>query len=138
MNIQVLPHIIAVWYSSKRHKVAVSVGPFCHGTAYFLFLFTSKIKMGIIILWVFFTWASQWCGLAPTIVYLGLIHWHLNPMRTTCRLGKMRIWLYIEPITECVRKNSLICKFLMDCYQTCFMIGLTSAQIMILTNRIWC
>ncbi len=27
-----------------------------------------------------------------------------NPMRTTCRLVKMRIWSYIEPITECVKK----------------------------------
>ncbi len=61
-----------------------------------------------------------------------------NPMRTTCRLVTMRIWSYIEPITECARKNSLICKFLMHCYQTCYMIGLTNDQIMVLTNHVWC
>ncbi len=59
-------------------------------------------------------------------------------MRTTCRLVKMRIWSYIEPITECIRKNSLISKFVMHCYQTCFMIGLRNDQIMILVNHIWC
>ncbi len=62
---------------------------------------------------------------------------HFYPMRTTCQLVKMRIW-YIEPITECLRKNSLICKFLMHCYQTCFMIGLTNDHIMIWTNHTWC
>ncbi len=61
-----------------------------------------------------------------------------NPLKTTCRLVKMRIWSSIESITECVRKNSLKCKFLMYCYQTCFMIGLTNDHIMILTNHIWC
>ncbi len=62
----------------------------------------------------------------------------INSMRTTCRLVKIRIWSYIEPIRECVRKNSLICKFVMHRYQTCFMIGLTNDQITILTNHIWC
>ena len=45
---------------------------------------------------------------------------YINPMITTCRLVKMNIWSYIEPITECVRKNSLISKFLMLFYQICF------------------
>ncbi len=44
---------------------------------------------------------------------------------------------HIEPITECVRKNSLTCKFLMHCYQTSFMIGLTKDHMTILTNHIW-
>ena len=30
----------------------------------------------------------------------------LNPMRTTCRLVKMSIQAYVEPIRECVRKKS--------------------------------
>ena len=34
-----------------------------------------------------------------------------NPMRTTCRLLKMNILSYIEPIRRGVRKNSLMCKF---------------------------
>ncbi len=58
------------------------------------------------------------------------VRW-INPMRTTCRLVKMRIWLYTEPITECVRKNSLISKFVMHCNQTCFMIGLRNDQVTI-------
>ena len=33
---------------------------------------------------------------------------HLKPMRPTCRLVKMRILSYTEPITECVRKKSYI------------------------------
>ncbi len=62
----------------------------------------------------------------------------INPMRTTCRLVKMKIWSYIEPIADFVRKNSLISKFVMHCYQTCFMIDLRNDQITILTTHIWC
>ncbi len=48
----------------------------------------------------------------------------LNPMRTTCRLVKMSIHANIEPIRKHVRKNNLMCKFLMLCYQSFIMIGL--------------
>ncbi len=41
---------------------------------------------------------------------------YFNPMRTTCRLVKISNQSYIDPITEDVRKNSLICKFLTHCY----------------------
>ena len=37
----------------------------------------------------------------------------------------MSIQAYIKPSGNVLEKNSLICKFLMLCYQTCFMIGLT-------------
>ncbi len=71
-----------------------------------------------------------------------LICWHkqasLNPVRTTCQLVKMSIQAYIEQIREGVRKNSLICKFLMLCYQSFIMIGLTNEHVMILTNHTLC
>ncbi len=61
-----------------------------------------------------------------------------NPIRTTCLLVKMSIQAYIEPIRECVIKNSLICKFVMLCYQSFIMIGLTNENVMILTNQKVC
>ena len=70
---------------------------------------------------------------------LYLILWvFLNPMRTTCRMVKMSIQAYIQPIRKHVRKNSLICKFLMLCYQSYIMIGLTNENFMIFTNQKVC
>ena len=50
----------------------------------------------------------------------------VNPMRTTCRLVKMNILALFEPITEGVRKNTLICKFMVQYFQRLDIIGRTS------------
>ncbi len=67
-----------------------------------------------------------------------LKHIYLNPLKTTCWLVKMSIQVYIEPIRECVGKNTLMCKFLILCYQSFIMIGLTNENFMILTNQKAC
>ncbi len=59
-------------------------------------------------------------------------------MRTTCRLVKMRTLPYIEPITQDVTKNSLMCKFVMSHCQSLIMIGLRNQHFMILTNHKLC
>ncbi len=82
-------------------------------------------------------WSNEVCFL-DTLEKCVRILTFLNPMRPTCWLAKIWIWSSIEPITECVRKNSLICKFVIHCYQTCFMIGSTNDHTRILTNHIWC
>ncbi len=62
-------------------------------------------------------------------------HFWLTPWELPADWWEWEFDHTIEPITECVRKNSLIYRFLIHCYQTCFMIGLTNDQIMILTNH---
>ncbi len=64
-----------------------------------------------------------------------LSNFKINPMRTTSRLVKINIVSFIEPIREGVRKNSLICKFLMLHFQSRIMIGLTNEHFMIRTNQ---
>ncbi len=49
-----------------------------------------------------------------------------NPIRTTCRLVKMSIQVLLNQSEKVLEKNSLICKFLMLCYQSFIMISLTN------------
>ncbi len=63
--------------------------------------------------------------------------WSLNPMRTTCWLVKNNILPFITPISDDVRK-SVIKKVEMLYCQSCFLIGLTNEDFMILTNLKLC
>ena len=62
---------------------------------------------------------------SDTLLYY-VITCYFNPIRTTCRLVKMSIQACVALIRECVRKNSLMCKLLLLCYQTFIMIGLNN------------
>ena len=66
-------------------------------------------------------------------LYTSVRIYHLSPMRTTCRLVKMRIWSHVEPITECVRKivsYEVFDALLSDLFH--------DWHILILTNHVWC
>ncbi len=52
-----------------------------------------------------------------------LCQFYLNPMRTTCQSVNMNILAFIEPIREGVRKNNLMCKFVVQHFQRFFIIG---------------
>ncbi len=53
-------------------------------------------------------------------------------------IGQNEILSFIEPIREGVRKSSLMCKFLMNIFQSHIIIGWTCEHFMIWTNQKWC
>ncbi len=78
----------------------------------------------------------------------GTLFWYLwvtiehgkvfKPIRTTCRLVRWNVVSFIEPMRESVRKNSLMCKFVMLNCQSLILISLTIEHFMTLTNQKFC
>ena len=61
----------------------------------------------------------------------------INDIRTTCWLVKRSISSFIEPISDGVKQNRLMCQFVVQYFKSFIIIGKAGAHLMTWTNQEW-